>query len=72
MAIPKGHKTNLDTLVKAGINKQLCLLECTDKITGLPVITICAVWIDENKEYNFMPLAKMFDGNPYEEINPPE
>ena len=45
-------------------------MECTDAVTGKPVIAICAV-NTVNGEYEFSPLAKMFDGNPYEELNPP-
>jgi hypothetical protein len=50
-------------------------MECKDKATGKPVVVICAVWIDEDikeKMYHFTPLAKMFEGNPYEELIPPD
>ena len=71
MAIPKGHKNNFETLKKAAVNGDLALMECTDKNTGKKVNVICAVqW--ENEEYNFIPLAKMFNGNPYEELLPPK
>lgn len=71
MAIPKGYKKNLETLVEASDNEALCLMECTDKITGKTVIVICATYVDEDNQYNSVPLAKMFDGNPYDELNPP-
>ena len=66
MAIAKGYTTNFETLLKAARNKDLFLLECTDAKTGVSVITICAMSQD-----GAVPLAKMFDGNPYEELIPP-
>ena len=68
--ISKGHQANFETLKKAFKNKAVALMECTDAETGKPVITVCAVNI-VNGEYEFIPLAKMFDGNPFEELLPP-
>lgn len=70
MAILAGYKANLKTLQRASNNGDLALMECTDKTTGKPVIAICAV-SRKNGEYSFSPLAKMFDGDPYLEIDPP-
>ena len=70
MTIEKGHIKNLETLERASADENLALMECTDAITGLPVIAICAVSYI-NGEYSAIPLAKMFDGNPYEELVPP-
>lgn len=69
MAIAKGHKANFKTLQLACKNGDLALMECTDITTGEPVITICVVNLDYG-EYVFTPVAKMFDGNPYDEVNP--
>lgn len=72
MAIPKGHKANFETLQRACENGDLALMECVDKNTGAPVITICAVSCEgEEGEFVFTPLARMFDGNPYEQLVPP-
>ena len=68
--ISKGHKANFETLKKAFKNKAVALMECTDAETGKPVIAVCAI-NTVNGEYEFIPLANMFDGNPYEELNPP-
>ena len=68
--ITKGYKTNFATLKRAFAHGDVALMECTDTATGKPVITICAV-NTINGEYEFTPLAKMFDGNPYEELSPP-
>ncbi len=70
MALSKHTKTNFATLKAAFAVDSVCVLECQDKATGKPVSVLCAVnW--DGKEYSFSPFAKMFDGNPYDELNPP-
>lgn len=71
MAIAPGYKDNFATIIKAAKNDDLCLLECTDAATGRPVIVICAVMQHEDGTFQLAPFAKMFDGNPYEEVTPP-
>ena len=71
MAIPEHVRQNFQTLLNAVENDDVALLECTDKQTGEPVYTIVAVTHDGD-EYILAPFAKMFDGNPFEELNPPE
>lgn len=66
----EGYKFNLRTLILAAKNDDLCLLECKDKATGKTVIVVCAVSDEPDGEY-FIPLAKMFDDNPYAELVPP-
>lgn len=68
--IEKGYKANLATIKKAAANNDLALMECKDAHTGKRVIALCAIAFD-GKEYITTPLAKMFDGNPYEELIPP-
>jgi len=72
MAINDVIKTNFQTLLTAARNGDLALLECTDKATGNPVYVICAVNAGPDGLYSMTPLAKMFDGNPYDEVGPPE
>lgn len=69
--ISKGYVANLNTLVRAASNGDLALVECFDATTKKPVITICAM-NRVNGEFTMSPLAKMFDGNPYEELIPPQ
>ena len=69
MAIAEGYGTDLETLIQAAKDDNLCLLECTNK-EGNQVVVVCAVNFVDG-EYEFVPLAKMFDGNPYEELQPP-
>lgn len=71
MAIQEGYVKNLDMIIQAAKNGDTALMECTDAVTGQTVIALCAVYQDEQEQFNFVPLAKMFDGNPYEELNPP-
>lgn len=71
MSISKGHKANFKTLELACRNGDLALLECTDAATGAPVTVIVAVQ-QRGDQYEFVPLAKLFDGNPYDELTPPQ
>jgi hypothetical protein len=45
-------------------------MECNDAKTGQPVVVVCAVQT-EGGSFEMIPIAKMFDGNPYEELIPP-
>lgn len=76
MAISKAYQRNFQTLLDAAKNGDLCLMECTDAETGRPVMTVCAVNVVQDPtmsepQYQMVPIAKMFDGNPYEEVMPP-
>lgn len=70
--IEKGYTQNFETLRRAFHNKDVCLAECTDAKTGARVIAVCAVERDRIGDFILTPLAKMFDGNPYEELLPPQ
>jgi len=70
MAIAQGYKDNFNTLLRAASNEDLCIMECIDKGTGKPVTVVCASY-EEGDEIVMVPLAKMFDGNPYDELEPP-
>ncbi len=71
MSIADGYKANFKTLLKAAENGDLALIECQDAATRVPVVVICAVFKDKDGMFNTVPLAKMFDGDPYEELIPP-
>lgn len=70
MAIPDGYKANLETIIRAAKDDNLSLVECTDKKTGKTVIALCAMSFEDG-DYLIAPFAKMFDGNPYDELDPP-
>jgi hypothetical protein len=70
--ITDGYKQNFLTLSQAFEDGNVCLMECTDAATGKPVYTICAVNREPTGEMAMVPMARLFDGNPYEELMPPE
>lgn len=63
-------KNNYQTILHAAENGCLALVSCEEKGTGKMVPTLCAVNFD-GKNYEFVPLARLFDENPYELLNPP-
>jgi Family of unknown function (DUF6117) len=70
MSLLPGHITNFETMLKAALDGKLALLECTDVVTGKPVATVVMV-NHEGNEVVFVPVAKLFDDNPYDELEPP-
>lgn len=68
--IGEAYQRNLEVLRDAFADENIALVECIVAETGKPVIVVCAV-IELELEKQFVPLAKMFDGNPYEEVIPP-
>jgi hypothetical protein len=68
--IQEGSKTNLETLRLAFEQGHVALTECIDLQTGEPVVVICAVNLLPDAVGEFVPLAKLFNGDPYEEVIP--
>jgi len=68
--LSKGQIANFRTLSNANHNDRLCLIDCQDKSTGKSVAVVAALNI-VGKEIEIIPLAKLFDGNPYDELLPP-
>jgi hypothetical protein len=71
MAIPVGHMTNFDTLCRAVRRGDVCVTELVDKNTRQPVNVVCAVNRGRDGSCEMVPVAKLFDGNPYDELDPP-
>lgn len=71
MAIAQGYVANFETLRRAVRNGDAALVECTDAATGKPVIALCAMQREGNGDTTIVPLARLFDGDPYQELNPP-
>lgn len=71
MSISKAYRNNFETLLRAAANKDIALMECFDAKTRQPVYTVCATQREKNGDVSAVPLAKLFDGNPYEELLPP-
>jgi hypothetical protein len=70
MSLAQGHIANFKTLSKAFENDDVALMECTDVNTGEAVAVICMVNRMDG-DIAFVPVARMFNGNPYEELVPP-
>lgn len=67
------HKTYLETLGEGYKLGRLVLVECKEVSTGEPVVIVCACPEDEDPEVRTMyPVARLFKGEPTEEIEPPE
>lgn len=71
MLLP-GDRVNYDTLRRACDAGDLALLECVDRGSGEYVAVLAAVaYNPDSGEYCLTPLARMFKGNPYDEVLPP-
>ena len=72
MAIPEGYKNNFETLLRAARNEDLALVECTNKQTGKPAYVLAAIsGAGLTNDVELVPLALLFDSNPYETLIPP-
>lgn len=69
--IQKEHIQNFETLRQAFLNNDVALIECNDVKTNAPVIVMAMVNKHKDGSVDFVPVAKMFNGNPYEELTPP-
>ena len=70
MAIPAGYKTNFKTLERAVKAGRVALVECKDAVSEVPVYVICML-NRVKKKIEMVPVARLFDGNPYDELIPP-
>jgi hypothetical protein len=70
MALLDGERANYQTLLRASDNGDLALIECTERATGRRVAVLAAIAFNGD-EYVITPLARLFDSNPYEDLDPP-
>lgn len=72
----KGNKmnaaiqNNFETLLRSVKANQLFVFECTDTKTGEKVPTLATIE-RHGEEFSLRPLARVFTGDPYQEIAPP-
>jgi hypothetical protein len=66
-----GYKHNFETLQRAHKAGRLVMVKCEEMSTGKSVAVICAMSDTPDGQFDIVPLARMFDGNPYEELIPP-
>lgn len=70
-ALPEAHRINFETLLRAARAGDLCILQCNDATTHDPVTAICFVSQDAEDNIELTPVARFFNGNPFEELLPP-
>ena len=68
--ISKKARLLFDNVCAAAHEHELCLAECTDRRTGKKANVICAA-TTEDGVVRLRPLARLFSGNPYNEVAPP-
>jgi len=70
MALPVGHRNNFQTLLRAGDHDDACLVQAVDLRTQERCAIICVVNHHDDGTVELVPIARMFDGNPYDEVRP--
>ncbi len=71
MSLLPGHRSNFDTLRQAALNNDLALMDCRHRDTGEPIAVLCAANRLSRGEIDFVPLAMLFNNNPYDFLVPP-
>jgi len=69
MAVPDGHRANLETIYRAARNNDLAVMEVNRKGSNEPAHLLVAVARDGD-EFNITPLAQLFDDNPFDRFMP--
>lgn len=64
-------KHNLQTIERAARQGRLSVLRVQERSTGKYVTILTAISDTDTKELDIVPLARLFDGNPYDEFIPP-
>ncbi len=72
MPLLPGHRSNFETLREAFLAGDAALMDCQLAATGEEVAVICAANPMDNGGAEFVPFAVMFNGNPYQMLNPPK
>ena len=72
MALLPGHKHNFQTLRQAVLADDAALMECQLAATGGQVAVVCAANRHADGSIDFLPLAMLFQDNPYQTLNPPK
>lgn len=70
MAIPDWMKHNFSMVQRAFENNDVALVECPTRDGNLAYV-LCATQEYPDGSIALIPFAKLFDGNPYDELHPP-
>jgi hypothetical protein len=65
------HRQNYNTLVDAVMRGRTALMDCVNKRTGERVAVVCAYNVDKDGAYDFVPMAQLFNENPFDILRPP-
>ena len=71
MSLLPGHRTNFDTLRQAALHNDLALMDCRHRDTGEAIAVLCAANRRPRGEIDFVPLAMLFNNNPFDFLVPP-
>lgn len=70
------QKANFQTLRTAVLNGDVVLMDCQIRETKQSAAVLCAVNVtsdaEAGRQFEFVPLAMLLDGNPYELLSPPD
>jgi hypothetical protein len=69
----QAHVDTLQTILAAAKNDDLAVTECRDRTTGASVLVLVAISSvpGDVEQIRVIPLARFFDGDPYEQLEPP-
>jgi len=68
--ITKRARLQFGTILHAAHNQTLCVTECQNRKTGKNEYVLCAHHM-QNGTMHYSPLAKLFRGDPMNEVTPP-
>ncbi len=73
LPINDAEQQNFETLISATKSDRICLVSAFDNVDQRPAVMVCAVNYSPgaNESFEFVPLARLCDGNPYERFEPP-
>ncbi len=72
MTLMQGQKKNFETLRRAMLAGDAALMECQLAATGEQVAVICAANRAADGTIDFVPLAMLFQDDPYRTVTPPQ
>ena len=65
------YRANFDTLKRACENGHLAMVECLHVPSSKLAAVVCAIGFKDG-QYEIVPLARMLEGNPFDEYQPPD
>lgn len=69
---PEHYIEVFETMMSAADHGDLALVRCKVKATGEDAYVIVITIDEDDGSCDMVPVARLFDGNPYEQLDPPE